>query len=90
MKSERYENIDSRILVSHLSDHLPIIACIGQTLKKSNKDPLIFYHRPMDVDTINRLNDALSRTPWDEIIYNTQVSDCYSAFIEHLILTLDD
>ncbi len=47
VKCDGYENIDSRILISDISDHLPIIACMGRKVRSVGKTPLIFHHRPV-------------------------------------------
>ena len=37
MKCAGYDNIDSKILMTDISDHYPIIACMGVTKGKKNQ-----------------------------------------------------
>ena len=50
VKCDGYLNVDSRILISQMSDHFPIIACLGKSCKSTSsaKEPLVFYHRPIE------------------------------------------
>ena len=45
VKYDKYENIDSRILLSDISDHFPIITCMGNKVNMKKREPLVFSHR---------------------------------------------
>ena len=64
IKCQDYGNIHSRIIMSDISDHFPIISFIGEMVKPDKKAPLIFNHRPIDTVQINRLPETLRTTDW--------------------------
>ena len=39
-----YENIDSRIILSDISDHLPILPCMGEMKDIIGNAPLVFVY----------------------------------------------
>ena len=49
MKCAGYRNVNSRIIVSDISDHYAILACMGESDGTGRKEPLIFNCRPIDI-----------------------------------------
>ena len=68
VKSQRYENIDSRVILSDISDHFPIIACMSVMGKSVKRAPLVFSHRPIDTTKLGKLAEALTRTDWVNVL----------------------
>jgi hypothetical protein len=89
VKCDHYDNLHSVILLDNISDHFPVIMCVGKNTNHKEKKPLIFTHRPMGFEQITRLKDALSTTSWDDILKQDSVNDCYNAFIERFNSILD-
>ena len=89
VKCEHYDNLHSRILLEDMSDHFPVIMCMGKNTHHKEKKPLIFTHRPMGFEQITRLKDELSTTSWDDILEQDNVNDCYNAFINKFNRILD-
>ena len=69
VKYEKYENIDSPILLSDISDHFPIITCMGNKTSPTR---------------IKQLTGALGTLSWDEIFSSDQVEECYDDFVKYL------
>ncbi len=83
VKCEKYENVTSRILVSDISDHFPVIMCMGSTPYSTHKQkqPLIFEHRPLGDSQISKLKRALTDVSWREILNHEHIDNCYDAFV---------
>ena len=52
MKCPGYRNVNSRIIVSNISDHYVTLSCMGESDGTRRKEPLVFKHRPIDIDKI--------------------------------------
>ena len=89
VKYSCYENIDSVIIVSDISDNFPIMACMGKSEKRVDTEPLIFYHRPISPEQIKLISQSLDNNRWEDIFVDDNVSNCYNAFINHLNKLLD-
>ncbi len=90
VKCEGYDNIDSRVLVSDISDHLPIITCMGRKERTVGRTPLVFNHRPIGSTQIVNLSDALNATTWEDVLDKECVSENYDSFIRHFMKILDE
>lgn len=90
LKNERYDNFDSRIIIAHLSDHFPVLACMGQKSFHKKKEPLVFYHRPLQQERLQCLNNAIYSTNWNTITRGLNVSDSYDAFTGKLTNLIDE
>ena len=73
MKCTGYRNVNSRIIVSDISDHYAILACIGESYLTRRKEPQVFKHRPIDIDKIDKLNTAVLNTNWAQINTNKHI-----------------
>ncbi len=83
VKYDEYDNIDSRIILSDISDHFPIITCMGRRDRTVGRTSLVFNHRPIDSIQIDNLSEALRSTIWEGVPGNGCVSDSYDNFINH-------
>ena len=90
VKSQRYENIASRVILSDISDHFPIIACMSEKDKSVKRVPLVFSHRPIDTTKLGKLAEALTRTGWVNILAGESVSECFDAVIQHFNVLMDE
>ena len=90
MRCHGYDNIDSRIIVSSISDHFPIISCMGRAKPSCDKTPLVFTYRPTNTTKINNLSNALNTTNWDNLFLNKGVSESYDCFIVMFNKLLDE
>ena len=63
---------------------------MGESDGTSRKEPLVFKHRPIDVDKIDQLNTAINNTNWAQIITNEHISDSYRSFIDYLNKLIDE
>ena len=91
VKCNGYINIDSRIILSDISDHLPIITGMGKSQVTNSKAPLIFCHRPIDSSQLCNMTNTLNSTNWEDIIGGeSDVSKSYDNFIEHFGKVLDE
>jgi hypothetical protein len=90
VKSDTYENIDSRVITCDISDHFPVLACLGKRNKSTGKQPLIFSQRKCDAVNMHALSTALHNTQWDRIFHQgSQVNECYEHFISYINEMLD-
>jgi hypothetical protein len=90
VKSDSYENIDSRVITCDISDHFPVLACLGKRNKSTGKQPLIFSQRKCDAVNMHALSTALHNTQWDRIFHQgSQVNECYEHFISYINEMLD-
>ena len=64
-----HTNIESGIIITDVSDHLPSICLLKQT-KHVCKEPLKFKTRHMTDNKINKIKDILSQPIWHNNILN--------------------
>ena len=89
VKSNAYENVHSRILTSDMSDHFPVIVCMGKTKRTSRKEPLVFTHRPIGSEQVTKMRHELSNICWSEILHDEHVDRSYGIFIDKLRNVID-
>jgi hypothetical protein len=90
VKSIDYENVDSRILTCDISDHFPIIACLGIRNNVKHKEPLTFSHRRFNADQLDHLSNKLKAASWEAIFREGNVNDQYNKFITHFQKLLNE
>ena len=86
---ENYENVQSRILTTDVSDHLPIIVCMGKHNIEHKKNPLTFSYRPMNANNISNVATALMNISWDDLDEQRTANDSYTMFMDTFTQTLD-
>ena len=75
-------NIESGIVLSDLSDHVPVFAFIPNFHSQCNSSKQVSGFRNLSHVNIERFRQSLISTDWSEI-YNCQnVNDCYNRFLE--------
>ena len=90
VKCDMYQNIHSLILFSDISDHFPILTCMGQKRHSRKKEPLTFTQRHVGPEQIHRINDALLSTTWGDLLTHTDINQCYSTFLQYFMNVLND
>ena len=90
VKCHGYENISSGIITVDLSDHLPIIVCMGKNPEVKQKKPLTFNYRPMKCEQISKISDALKETDWSSLLHHNNVSKNSDSFIQHFRNIIDN
>ena len=83
VKCERYEKVISRTLLPDISDHFPILTCMGSQGVVQSKRPLSFRQRKMGPSQIHKVSETLKMVDWDEMFRYDNVSKCYDSFIAH-------
>jgi hypothetical protein len=79
--------ITSGILCYDISDHLPLITLIGNTMTEKPK-PLTFTHRPLCDEQVNKISSELKSVNWDFLqLSDTETS--YNGFLEKLTNVID-
>ena len=77
----------SAILLSDISDHLPVLTCTGKKPRQS-KTPLVFSYRPLNELNIGLIKDSLSNTNWDNL-QNLSTNDAYNSLLQTLNKIID-
>ena len=87
IKSDKYENINSRTIITDISDHYPIITCMGRRKAKVSKEPLVFQQRMIGPEQINKVSTDIKNTHWDQNMGHKTVNECHNAFIDRILNT---
>ncbi len=77
VKCPRYENINSRIIVSDISDHFPVLTCMGKKSIKKQRQPLIFKQRRTGNEQIQLIENQMMTMPWHDLFHDKKVTECY-------------
>ena len=83
VKSNSIENI----ILSDISDHLPVLTGFGQRRVK-NKNPLCFTYRPLDDEKLAKIKNTISIMDWN-YMENMSVNQAYESFIQTLNALID-
>jgi len=81
-------HICSAILCEDISDHLPIITCIGKIKSKPKKEPLIFKTRDMTNDKISKIANEIQIRNWN-YLDNLDLNHAYKHFSDELSKIID-
>ena len=82
------KNVFSAILLSDISDHLPVLTCTGTRARKQKK-PLFINHRPLNQVNIGHIKTALADTDWS-YLQALSANDAYNSFVETLNRFVDE
>ena len=83
--------MQSTILVTDISDHLPTILTIDlDVAKQKNCKKKSIFKRKHSNENVNRLKQRLSDVKWQEILDNRDVNDDYNKFIETFNMLYDE
>ena len=79
---------DSKIIITDISDHLPIIVTIsGNILEKKQKIEII--SRKINDKTIQAITDVLAGHDWESDLCNEDVNSNFTLFHDRLLSTLN-
>ena len=67
MNDQLHRSFDSMLLISDISDHLPVVTLLKQT-KLLNKKPLVFESRCLNEAKLKTVNHQLMRKDWIGIL----------------------
>ena len=88
VKCDTTSQVFSGIILSKISNHLPILIYMGKPLSVKPKYPLTFTHRTLNDQSIGDIQDELLRTDWTPIITST-INDAFALFIAKVVNTID-
>ena len=77
------QNVSPFILTEDISDHLPIIALLGNQ-KKSLKESMTIKVRNLSEDKIQHIKDDLDMIEWEEILKNQNCNTGFTTFHQTL------
>ena len=75
--------IQSGIIMTNMSDHLPVFSCMGKTKNEKFKQPLILKHRPLNDKSLQNIKYMLQITDWTNL-ENMELDQAYKYFIEKI------
>ena len=81
-------HIKSGILCEYISDHFPIIACVGSTKREKRPKPLRITKRQLNETSIQLIGDKIRNTNWNCLSY-TDINDSYTKFSDTLSSIID-
>ena len=84
-----HRSFESAILMSDISDHLPILAMLKQT-KLLNKEPLSFKSRCLNETKLKVVNHRLMEKDWISLLNGTTSSMKFDQFSNMVNAVLDD
>ena len=82
------DSYKSGIIVTDMSDHLPIFAFCGLSKPKTKKEPLIFNCRQMKESNISNMKNSLSEIDWT-FLMTKSAAVCFEAISEEITSALD-
>ncbi len=80
LKTKPHSNIKSGIIISDISDHLPIFLCVGNQ-NRCTKHPKTIITRQMSDGKLNQIKNELSRLNWDEL-NDMNTNEAHNHFID--------
>ena len=89
IKHNRLENLKSGIILTDISDHLPIFACFGTTINQKQEN-LKITCRPMNDEQINMIIKSLENTDWNSINNDNDINSTYDKLITKLWDTVNE
>ena len=89
VSEQLHRSFESAILMSDISDHLPILAMLKQT-KLLNKDPLSFKSRCLNETKLKVVNHHLMEKDWISLLTGTTSSIKFDQFSNTENAVLDD
>lgn len=88
-KCDGHDRVKSATLLTDISDHLPILTCMGHTAQSKSTEPLRFSSRCIGPREISDISHALQNVIWDEVFHSHNVSQCYEEFLRVFTSVLD-
>ena len=87
IKCNNYSELTSGIILSDISDHLPIFTFFGKQMT-SPKTPLTFTCRPLDDENIYNIQCTLHENDWSSLD-TLPINDAFEIFNKTLLMALD-
>jgi len=76
-------NVKSAILCADISDHLPVITCVGKNKRVNNNKPVLIKTRPITQQTTQHIADLIKHTDWN-YLEHMNTDDAYAEF-DHVL-----
>ena len=89
VSSKLHRSFDSVIILSDISDHLPLLVLLKQT-KLLNKDPLEFTSINLNARKISEINDSLNNVDWNGILTSENINTSFNSLCDHVKKTMDE
>ena len=86
LNAKYYKDCSSGVIISDLSDHFPIIACVG-TKHHPQSPSVSLKHLELNETTYDKLRQLLFKVNWD-ILHSLDIHDAYNKFddiVSHLL-----
>ena len=80
--------LKSGILLSDISDHLPVFLYMERPDEHKSRDPLVFKCRPLRENNINQIRLCLQNTDWS-VLETTSLHDAYNFLVSTINTALD-
>ena len=89
-KLKKHTNLYSTILLTDISDHLPVCLFTPCSAKlKAKNEPLTFYTRKLTDAKLQTIQNELSLLNWDILLDHKNVDDSYETFLQQMNQVLD-
>ncbi len=89
VKANRFGDTQSMLLMSDISDHLPVLVGVGKNSARTIKESLTFTHRPLSEENTRKIANDIQNVNWDELDTHQNVNDSYAIFMEQFSRILD-
>ena len=83
-----YQNSLSGIIINDMSDHMPCISVLPNTISQKG-ETITIHSRDMKGDNINRLKSSLANRDWSDTLASPNVNRQFDKFHEILLETVD-
>ncbi len=85
-----YDNVNTEILVTDISDHLPTVLVEDHLPKAKRPENNFFLRRNHTSDNVNHLKQKLSDIKWHEELEDADANECYNKFVNTLTKLYDE
>lgn len=75
----QYSSINSSILVTDISDHLPIISSMTYSHKNTHSAPVSIEHRNLSPEALNQIINSLNQRNWNSLL-DLSPNNAYNEF----------
>ncbi len=88
LNANYYKDCCSGIIITDLSGHYPIIACVGTKQQHCKTTSISFKRRKLNEAAYNKLNELLYQVNWD-ILHSLDIHSTYKKFLDIVSDLLD-
>ena len=89
IRSDKLDSMQSIIITTDISDHLPISMCMGTRTIERKQKPLIFEHRKINDEIIHKMSSSLITINRNNVLNVDNVNEAYETFITKFTEILD-